>query len=459
MATAAPGNEVPEAAAEGGAGLPLHIGGAGKDMVHELLAASGPNAVGPVQEVRGWLRPWEEGPRGLRPAGLRPAAALWLAAAAARLRRRAARPPPQRCLMPAPLVRHLIGFIDNMDISRAEVGGVEGRLRLPASPRPTCPMRRQGAHEPRPAIQGCPLPWLPRQAHRAVLLRARERLLSVIGRLDGRGGQGKAQLERLLAASFAYLAMPDMREVPLAVMSRLERLPPPFLKDLAADTAVFRTLPPGVQRQVRRQGGGERPGQQPSSARHPPSAPYLFSIAGPPSPHLPSTRCGSTTRTCFRRTRSRWWAATSTRAPRCTGRWRRTSSCPPCRSAEGGEGSWGLEGLRGSRPRTAPCATLPTSPTPPHPRHRPRRASPPLRCSRRRRPEGARGPTRTTPTRWRGWRGWARGGAARAGRAGGAGAAVWARPRLRLRRVWAARTSWARRRARSRAAARWAGWW
>ncbi len=41
-----------------------------------------------------------------------------------------------------------------------------------------------------------------------------------------------------------------MLQVPLAVMERLERVPAQHLKQLAADTEVFKILPPGVQRQV-----------------------------------------------------------------------------------------------------------------------------------------------------------------------------------------------------------------
>ncbi|KAG2491041.1 hypothetical protein HYH03_010488 [Edaphochlamys debaryana] len=144
----------------GGRGLP--IGGEGKDMVHEMLAAAGPGGIAQVQEA---------------------------------------------CLMPYPLVRHLLGMLEIMDISRVE-------------------------------------------AHRAVLQRAKERLLSRVAALSGRDPGDKARLERLLAGSFTYLGMADMREVPLAVMERLERVPAQHLKQLAADTEVFKILPPGVQRQV-----------------------------------------------------------------------------------------------------------------------------------------------------------------------------------------------------------------
>ncbi|GLC43520.1 hypothetical protein PLESTM_001482300 [Pleodorina starrii] len=143
----------------GGERGPL-IGGEGKDMVHDMLAAAGPQGIAQVQEA---------------------------------------------CLMPYPLVRHLLGMLEIMDVTRSE-------------------------------------------AHRAVLQRAKERLLGRVAALDSRGD--KARLERLLAASFTYLGMADMREVPLAVMERLERVPAQHLKQLAADTEVFKILPPGVQRQV-----------------------------------------------------------------------------------------------------------------------------------------------------------------------------------------------------------------
>ncbi|KAG2423654.1 hypothetical protein HXX76_015171 [Chlamydomonas incerta] len=152
---------------------PLAIGGEGKDMVHEILAAAGPGGIAQVQEA---------------------------------------------CLLPHPLVRHLLGMCEVLEVSRGE-------------------------------------------AHKAVLQRAKERLLGRVAALDGKssgggggGGGGaasdKARLERLLAASFTYLGMAEMREVPLAVMERLERVPAQHLKQLAADTEVFKILPPGVQRQV-----------------------------------------------------------------------------------------------------------------------------------------------------------------------------------------------------------------
>ncbi|GIL63751.1 hypothetical protein Vafri_17765 [Volvox africanus] len=144
----------------GGAGRGPLIGGEGKDMVHEIMAAAGPGGIAQVQEA---------------------------------------------CLMPFPLVRHLLGMLEIMDVTRLE-------------------------------------------AHRAVLQRAKERLLARVAALDSRAD--KARLERLLAASFMYVGMVDMREVPLTVMERLERVPAQHLKQLASDPDVFKILPPGVQRQV-----------------------------------------------------------------------------------------------------------------------------------------------------------------------------------------------------------------
>ncbi|KXZ51837.1 hypothetical protein GPECTOR_11g276 [Gonium pectorale] len=160
MATSPSRGGPPGADGAGGEARALPIGGEGKDMVHEILAASGPHGIAKVQEA---------------------------------------------CLMPYPLVRHLLGMLESMEVTRVE-------------------------------------------AHRAVLARAKERLLSRVAALEPRAD--RSRLERLLAASFTYLGMAEMREVPLAAMERLERVPPPHLKQLAADTEIFKSLPPGVQRQV-----------------------------------------------------------------------------------------------------------------------------------------------------------------------------------------------------------------
>ncbi len=163
---------------------------------------------------------------------------------------------PQVCLMSYPLVKHLLGMLEVMEIPRLEVrlGGrsmAGGRAKRyeeqPATRIPTCagkaachwrailtvptvslshptlgpapegPPRGSAARQgPRLALMhthptiSIP-PCRPPQAHRAVLQRAKERLLGRVAALDAR--RDKARLERLLAASFPYLGMADMREV------------------------------------------------------------------------------------------------------------------------------------------------------------------------------------------------------------------------------------------------------
>lgn len=55
-----------------------------------------------------------------------------------------------------------------------------------------------------------------------------------------------------------HAGMPEMRDVPLAVMERLEVVPGLWLKQLAADKDIFKDLPRSVQRQVRRTGRTSR---------------------------------------------------------------------------------------------------------------------------------------------------------------------------------------------------------
>ena len=97
--------------------------------------------------------------------------------------------------------------------------------------------------------------------------------------------QIQAKLKRLLQASFMYLGLQELREVPMAIMSTLEQVlfegritvppqarqfiqiasilclrhitsnmmeqvPPVFLKQLTGDKAIFKELPAKVQRQV-----------------------------------------------------------------------------------------------------------------------------------------------------------------------------------------------------------------
>ncbi|KAJ9523865.1 hypothetical protein QJQ45_020067 [Haematococcus lacustris] len=86
------------------------------------------------------------------------------------------------------------------------------------------------------------------EAHRVVLASAKRQLLASVQQCDAQGERLK--LERLLAASFTYLGFQELREVPLAVMEKLDAVPPVFLKQLTADKDIFKELPRKVQRQV-----------------------------------------------------------------------------------------------------------------------------------------------------------------------------------------------------------------
>jgi len=86
------------------------------------------------------------------------------------------------------------------------------------------------------------------EAHRGVLQAARQALMARVQSLDAR--EHRVKLERLLNASFKYLGMYELREVPFAVMEKLENVPPVFLKQLTGDRQIFRDLPAKVQRQV-----------------------------------------------------------------------------------------------------------------------------------------------------------------------------------------------------------------
>ncbi|KIZ03672.1 hypothetical protein MNEG_4291 [Monoraphidium neglectum] len=60
----------------------------------------------------------------------------------------------------------------------------------------------------------------------------------------------QGRLEALLGASFAYLGMPELKQIPLEVLNSMERVPAPFLKLLAEDREVFNSLPQRVKQQV-----------------------------------------------------------------------------------------------------------------------------------------------------------------------------------------------------------------
>eukprot|EP00195_Chlamydomonas_chlamydogama_P014869 CAMPEP_0202909070 /NCGR_PEP_ID=MMETSP1392-20130828/48159_1 /ASSEMBLY_ACC=CAM_ASM_000868 /TAXON_ID=225041 /ORGANISM="Chlamydomonas chlamydogama, Strain SAG 11-48b" /LENGTH=701 /DNA_ID=CAMNT_0049598681 /DNA_START=412 /DNA_END=2517 /DNA_ORIENTATION=- len=107
----------------------------------------------------------------------------------------------QRCSLQHPLCPPLLGMVDQLGIARVD-------------------------------------------AHRGVLNAAKQCLLARITDLD------KIKLERLLNVSFAFLGIQELREVPMAVMDKLEKVPPVFLKQLTVDQQIFKDLPAKVQRQV-----------------------------------------------------------------------------------------------------------------------------------------------------------------------------------------------------------------
>ena len=82
------------------------------------------------------------------------------------------------------------------------------------------------------------------EAHRAVLDAAKARLLALVPRLP------PDALVALLSVCFPYVGLPELREVPLAVLGQLRPVPPTFLKQLATDKDLFADLPPAVQREV-----------------------------------------------------------------------------------------------------------------------------------------------------------------------------------------------------------------
>lgn len=51
-------------------------------------------------------------------------------------------------------------------------------------------------------------------------------------------------------SSFAFIGIPELRVIPLTVLSRLKPVPTTFLKQLAQDPELFAELPSAVQRQV-----------------------------------------------------------------------------------------------------------------------------------------------------------------------------------------------------------------
>lgn len=57
-------------------------------------------------------------------------------------------------------------------------------------------------------------------------------------------------LLELLDESFPYIALRDLKDIPLAVLDRINPVPATFLRQIAADADLFQELPIGVQRQA-----------------------------------------------------------------------------------------------------------------------------------------------------------------------------------------------------------------
>ena len=73
---------------------------------------------------------------------------------------------------------------------------------------------------------------------------AKARLLAMVARAPPEA------LTPLLEASFAYIGLPGLRDVPLAVLGRMRPVPAAFLKQLATDAELFHDLPHSVQQEV-----------------------------------------------------------------------------------------------------------------------------------------------------------------------------------------------------------------
>ena len=54
----------------------------------------------------------------------------------------------------------------------------------------------------------------------------------------------------LLERSFAYIGVPELRDIPLTIITQLQPVPPEFLSQLAKDKDLFSDLPASVQNQV-----------------------------------------------------------------------------------------------------------------------------------------------------------------------------------------------------------------
>lgn len=80
--------------------------------------------------------------------------------------------------------------------------------------------------------------------HRAVLEAAKRKLTEMMKTMS------PESLQLLLASSFPYVGVPELRDIPLAVLGQLQPVPPDFLLQLSKDKELFADLPSTVQIQA-----------------------------------------------------------------------------------------------------------------------------------------------------------------------------------------------------------------
>lgn len=81
--------------------------------------------------------------------------------------------------------------------------------------------------------------------YKAVLEAAKRKLTEMMKTMS------PESLQLLLNCSFPYVGVPELRDIPLAVLAQLEPVPPDFLMQLSTDKELFADLPSTVQIQVR----------------------------------------------------------------------------------------------------------------------------------------------------------------------------------------------------------------
>lgn len=82
------------------------------------------------------------------------------------------------------------------------------------------------------------------EAHSHVLKAAKHELLQEVPELPS------DTLEALLTASFVFITVPELKDIPLAVLNNLECIPQTYLRQLGQNEALFKGLPPNVKRKV-----------------------------------------------------------------------------------------------------------------------------------------------------------------------------------------------------------------